>query len=256
MNFWKRFWRRLWGIRTPPERARQGESAEALLETARQEYHRKMEHYQRSLARIAGVGERLRLQIERKLQKNRILESRVLANVKAGHSEMAASLAREWEEGKEDLETDAQELRDTEAAYQSTRKTVQWIRREFEEKIGRLERMLDRARIQEAQLESAHLFLDSGLGHTDLSDTLRHVEKLLADRLAESGGPLHLAQDLAAAGGLTEEEGRRRLREQKALRDFMSGRGLIQPEADTPAGHTGEKKQTELAVTAAQSRKE
>src|SRR3990172_6260665 len=71
------------------------QSPEALLEAAKQDYRRRVAQYHQSLARIAGVGERLKLQIEDKVTKSKILDQRILANLKAGNSERPGALARE-----------------------------------------------------------------------------------------------------------------------------------------------------------------
>ena len=130
------------------------QSPEALLETAKQDYSRRVAQYHQSLARIAGVGERLKLQIEDKVAKSKILDQRILANLKAGNSELAGALARELRDLKSDLEVDVHEFRETEEAYQSNLKSIKLVQHDFAAKVKRLERQLDRAQVKEAQAEA------------------------------------------------------------------------------------------------------
>src|SRR3990172_1741017 len=115
---------------------------EALLEAARQEFREKTVQYNLALARMAGVAERLKGQVKAKAGRIQDLGRRILANHRGGNLELAGSLARELQELKADLETDAQELRETEEAYQANLRQAKLAQREFEEKVRRLEKQL------------------------------------------------------------------------------------------------------------------
>lgn len=202
------------------------QSPEALLETAKQDYSGRVAQYHQSLARIAGVGERLKLQIEDKVAKSKILDQRILANLKAGNSELAGALARELKDLKSDLEVDVHEFRETEEAYQSNLKSVKLVQHDFAQKVKRLERQLDRAQVKEAQAEAVSGLSGVSFRIADLGDTLKGVEDLLEKKLETSAGKLRLVRDLAAGDGLEEAESERRVIEQQALTDFMAHRGL------------------------------
>ena len=92
---------------------------EALMEAARQEFRQKMTQYNLALAKMAGVAERLKVQVKGKAARAQDLERRILANHSAGNIELAGTLARELQELKADLTTDTQELQETEEAYQA-----------------------------------------------------------------------------------------------------------------------------------------
>ncbi len=92
---------------------------EALMEAARQEFRDKMAQYNMALARMAGIAERLKTQVKSRTVRAQELERRILANHSAGNLELAGSLARELQELKGDLNTDTQELAETEEAYQA-----------------------------------------------------------------------------------------------------------------------------------------
>ncbi len=77
---------------------------EALMEAARQEFRTKMTQYNLALAKMAGVAERLKSQVNGKAIKAQDLERRILANHRAGNMELAGSLARELQELKADLD--------------------------------------------------------------------------------------------------------------------------------------------------------
>src|SRR5207237_216315 len=90
---------------------------EALMEAARQEFRDRMAQYNQALARMAGIAERLKAQINAKTTKAKDLERRIMANHSAGNLELAGSLARELQELKADLTTDTDELAQTEEGY-------------------------------------------------------------------------------------------------------------------------------------------
>ena len=208
------------------------QSPEALLEAAKQDYRRRVAQYHQSLARIAGVGERLKLQIEDKVTKSKILDQRILANLKAGNSERPGALARELKDLKSELEVDLHEFRETEEAYQSNLKSIKLVQHDFAAKVKRLERKLDRAQVKEAQAEAVSGLSGVSFSIADLGDTLKGVEDLLEKKLETSAGKLRLVRDLAAGDGLEEAEGERRVIEQQALADFKAQRGL--PSEATP----------------------
>jgi phage shock protein A len=112
---------------------------EALMEAARQEFRTKMTQYNLALAKMAGVAERLKSQVNGKAIKAQDLERRILANHRAGNMELAGSLARELQELKADLSIDSNELKETEEAYQANLRQAKLAQREFEDKVHRLE---------------------------------------------------------------------------------------------------------------------
>src|ERR1043165_250364 len=79
---------------------------EALMEAAKQDFRNKMAMYNSALARMAGIAERLKSQIKAKTIKSEDLQRRILANHRAGNLDLAGSLAREFQELKNDLAHD------------------------------------------------------------------------------------------------------------------------------------------------------
>ena len=67
---------------------------EALMEAARQEFRARMTQYNLALARMAGVAERLKSQVNMKTTRAQELERRILANHRAGNLDLAGTLAR------------------------------------------------------------------------------------------------------------------------------------------------------------------
>lgn len=213
-------------------------SPEALLEAAREDYREQVAGYHQALARIAGIAERLKGQIESKTEKSAILESRIMANLKAGNEEMAGTLARELSDLKADLEADSREYRETEAAYHDNLKHLKQVQQEFSRKIGELERQLNRAKVKEAQAEAAATLSGLSFETGDAGDTLKRVEEVVGKKLEISAGQLRLTKDLADDGSVEAREAERRMLEQDALAEFKKQRGLT---ADSPAGELAEK---------------
>jgi len=206
---------------------------EALLEAARQEFREKAVQYNLALARMAGVAERLKGQVKAKAGRAQDLERRILANHRSGNLELAGSLARELQELKADLETDGQELRETEDAYQANLRQAKLAQREFEEKVRRLENQLTQVKVKEAQAEAAAALGSAAFSVGDLGDTMKTVESILQKRYEVSAGKARVAADMVDVAAIEQKEGERRALEQAALADFLASQGIEAPPAQT-----------------------
>ncbi len=203
---------------------------EALMEAARDEFREKMTQYNLALARMAGVAERLKVQVKTKTTRAQELERRILANHAAGNLDLAGSLARELQELKADLGTDAQELQETEEAYQANLRQAKLAQREFEDKVRRLEKQISQVKIKEAQAEAAAALSGVAFKVGDLGDTLKSVDEILQKRYEVSAGKARLAKDMVDLEAVQEKENERRALEQAALAEFLAAQG-IQPTA-------------------------
>src|SRR5687768_13213728 len=63
---------------------------EALMEAAKQEFRGRMAQYNLALAKMAGVAERLKSQVNSKATRATDLERRILANHRAGNMDLRA----------------------------------------------------------------------------------------------------------------------------------------------------------------------
>jgi phage shock protein A len=209
---------------------------EALMEAARQEFRDKMAQYNMALARMAGVAERLKGQVKGKTQKAQDLERRILANHQAGNAALAGSLARELQELKADLATDAHELSETEEAYQANLRQARIVQKEFEAKVKRLEKQLDQVKIKEAQAEAAGALSSATFKVGDLGDTMKTVEEVLQKRYEQSAGKARVAKDLVDMDAVREKESESKALEQAALAEFLASQGIqAGPVAQAPA---------------------
>jgi phage shock protein A len=199
---------------------------EALMEAARLEFRQKMTQYNLALAKMAGVAERLKIQVKGKAARAQDLERRVLANHSAGNNELAGSLARELQELKVDLGVDSSELQETEEAYQANLRQAKVAQQEFQEKIGRLEKQLSQVKIKEAQAEAATALSSVAFKVGDLGDTMRTVEEVLQKRYEVSAGKARVARDMVDMDAVQEKESERKALEQTALAEFLASQGL------------------------------
>jgi phage shock protein A len=207
---------------------------EALMEAARQEFRSKMAQYNLALAKMAGVAERLKSQVNTKATRAQELERRILANHRAGNTELAGSLARELQELKADLTADSQELQETEEAYQANLRQAKLAQQDFEDKVRRLEKQLSQVKIKEAQAEAATALSNVGFKVGDLGDTMKTVEEVLQKRYEVSAGKARVAKDMVDIQGIEEKENERKALEQAALAEFLASQG-IQTAAATEA---------------------
>src|SRR5687767_1056900 len=209
---------------------------EALMEAARTEFRTKMTQYNLALAKMAGVAERLKVQVNMKAAKAQDLERRILANHRAGNMELAGSLARELQELKSDLTTDTQELSESDEAYQANLRQAKVAQREFEDKVRRLEKQLSQVKVKEAQAEAASALSSVAFKVGDLGDTMKTVEEVLQKRYEMSAGKARVARDMVDMERVEEKENERKALEQTALAEFLASQGVqAAPVAEAPA---------------------
>ena len=199
---------------------------EALMEAARQEFRGRMTQYNLALAKMAGVAERLKSQVNAKATRAQELERRILANHRAGNMELAGTLARELQELKADLQTDSQELKETEEAYEANLRQAKLAQREFEDKVRRVEKQLSQVKIKEAQAEAAAALSNVAFKVGDLGDTLKTVDDILQKRYEVSAGKAWLAKDMVDVDLINEKENERKALEQVALAEFLASQGI------------------------------
>ncbi|CAN5702122.1 hypothetical protein BH24ACI4_BH24ACI4_27700 [soil metagenome] len=207
---------------------------EALMESARQEFRSRMTQYNLALAKMAGVAERLKSQVNAKATRAQELERRILANHRAGNAELAGTLARELQELKADLHTDTQELSETEEAYDANLRQAKLAQREFEDKVRRLDKQLSQVKIKEAQAEASAALSNVAFRVGDLGDTMKRVDEVLQKRYEVSAGKARLARDMVDLEGVQEKENERKALEQVALAEFLAAQGI----QSTPASES------------------
>lgn len=206
---------------------------EALLEAARQDFREKMIRYNQALAQLAGIAERLKIQVRTKTQKTKDLETRILANHKAGNLDLAGTLARELADIKNDLVHDAEELKETEAAYDVNVRNAKLAQKDFEEKIRKLERQLSQVKMKEAQAEASSALQGVAFKVGDTGDTLKGVDEILEKRFEKAAGKVRVANDMTDIARIQEKEKETKALEQQALADFLASQGV---QMDTPGG--------------------
>src|SRR5918996_4368593 len=199
---------------------------EALMEAARQEFRSRMAQYNMALAKMAGVAERLKTQVNGKATRAQDLERRILANHRAGNMDLAGTLARELQELKADLQTDSQELKETEEAYDANMRQAKVAQREFEDKVRRLDKQLSQVKIKEAQAEAASALSSVAFKVGDLGDTMKTVEEVLQKRYEKSAGKARVAKDMVDMEKVQEKENERKALEQVALAEFLASQGI------------------------------
>lgn len=213
---------------------------EALMEAARQDFRDKMAQYNMALAKMAGIAERLKVQIKSKSLRAQELERRILANHRAGNLELAGSLARELQDLKADLIHDSAELKDTEDAYQANLRQAKVTQKEFEDKVRRLENQLSQVKIKEAQAEAAAALGNVAFQVGDMGDTMKTVEEVLNKRYETSAGKARVAKDMVDLEKVQEKETERKALEQGALAEFLASQGIQAESGAQPSTATKE----------------
>ena len=167
---------------------------EALMEAARQDFRQKMTQYNLALAKMAGVAERLKVQVKGKAARAQDLERRILANHRAGNLELAGRSRASCRSSRPTSPTDTQELKETEEAYQVNLRQAKVTQQEFQDKVRKLEKQLSQVQIKEAQAEAATALSSVAFKVGDLGDTMKTVEDILEKRYEVSAGKARVAQ--------------------------------------------------------------
>lgn len=199
---------------------------EALLESARQEFRDKMARYNQALAQLAGISERLKIQVRTKTQRARDLEARILANHRAGNLDLAGTLARELQELKDDLAHDAEELKETESAYDVNIRNAKLAQKEFEDKMRKIERQLSQTKMKEAHAEASAALQGVAFKVGDTGDTLKEVDEILSRRYERAAGKARVVSDMTDVTRIQEKEKEAKALEQQALADFLAQQGV------------------------------
>lgn len=199
---------------------------EALLENAKQDFRNKMAQYNQALARLAGISERLKIQVKTQSAKIKDLETRIMANHKAGNITLAGTLARELQELRTDLEHNSEELKDTEKMYQDNVRAAKLAQKEFEEKVRNLERQLSQVKVKEAQAEASAALGGVAFKVGDPGDSLKGVDEILNKRYEQAAGKARVAADMTDMAKVQEKETESLAMEQQALADFLSSQGV------------------------------
>lgn len=199
---------------------------EALLEAARQEFREKMVRYNQALAQLGGIAERLKIQVKTKTQRARDLETRIVANHRAGNLDLAGALARELQELQADLVHDAEELKETESAYEINIRNAKLAQKEFEEKMRRLDRQLSQVKMKEAHAEASAALQGVAFKVGDTGDTLEEVDEILGKRYERAAGKARVASDMTDVAKIQEKEAETKALEQQALADFLANQGV------------------------------
>ena len=98
--------------------------------------------------------------------------------------------------------------------------------KEFEDKIGRLQKQLSQVKIKEAQAEAASALSSVAFKVGDLGDTMKRAEEVLQKRYEVSAGKARVAKDMVDMDTVEEKENERKALEQVALAEFLASQGI------------------------------
>jgi len=226
MNLFRRLRRLVSGLAGLLITSVEQQNPEALLDAAKQDFLAKVAQYNQALVQLASVAERIKNHLQSKTSRAAELERRILANHKAGNIELAGSLARELQDIQKDIEQSAQELKDTEAAYENNIANAKLARKDFDGKVQRFERQISRVKMKEAEAEAAAALNGVTFRAGDTGDTLRNIQEILDRRYERAAGKARVTAELIDSGHIAEEETERKALEQQALAGFLAERGL------------------------------
>jgi len=153
------------------------QNPEALLDAAKQGFLAKLAQYNQALVQLAAAAERIKTHLQSKTIRATGLERRIIANHKSGNIDLAGSLARELQEVQKDIEQSAQELKETEAAYENNIANAKLARKDFDGKVQRFERQISRVKMKEAEAEAAAALNGVTFRAGDTGDILRNIRK-------------------------------------------------------------------------------
>src|SRR5438876_6718277 len=202
------------------------QNPEALLDAAKQDFLAKLAQYNQALVQLAAAAERIKTHLQSKTIRAAELERRIIANHKSGNIDLAGSLARELQEVQKDIQQGAQELKETEAAYENNIANARLARKDFDGRVQRFERQISRVKMKEAEAEAAAALNGVTFRAGDTGDTLRNIQEILDRRYERAAGKARVTADLIDSGHIAEQESERKTLEQQALAGFLAEHGL------------------------------
>jgi len=226
MNLFRRLRRLVRGLAGLLITSVEQQNPEALLDAAKQDFLAKVAQYNQALVQLASVAERIKTHLQSKTSRAMELERRIIANHKSGNIDLAGSLARELQEIQKDIQQSAQELKETEAAYENNIANAKLARKDFDGKVRRFERQISRVKMKEAEAEAAAALNGVTFRAGDTGDTLRNIQEILDRRYERAAGKARVTADLIDSGHIAEQESERKTLEQQALAGFLAEHGL------------------------------
>ncbi len=209
------------------------------MDAARQEFRDKMAQYNSALARMAGVAERLKIQVKTKTAKAQDLERRILANHQRGTPTSRGALPESCRSSRPILPPTPPNSPRPRRRTPPISVRPRVVQKEFEDKVKRLEKQLDQVKIKEAQAEAAGALSNATFKVGDLGDTMKTVDEVLQKRYEKAAGKARVATDLVDMDKVREKETETKGLEQAALADFLATQGI--QAGTTPQGPQGQK---------------
>lgn len=204
---------------------------EAILEALTEESRVNMARFNEGLARQAGLGERLKMQIERQEKEVAALTQRASAAYAAKNMEKAGQFAMMLKEKKKDLADNCAQHAQVETMFQTLTRQRNVFAKQVEDRLTSIKSKISKAQMHEAQAKLAEMAQSVQFATLDTSG-LSRLDEQLDERIANAQGKVRVAADAAASGMGAEwemTEAEQRATEAAALAEFATEMGFEVP---------------------------
>ena len=169
------------------------DNPEALIEAEKENLRSQIGKYNENLANSAAFVERLKRMVKNDQAKEKELSAKIKANVSVGNNQVAGQLAIQYQELKQRLAENMQQLETAEANYRKLEATRDTSVKEAEQKLIRLQNKLSETQMLEAQaeLQETAKSMITSLGSN--GDSLNRVSALIEERHDKAAGRVRVA---------------------------------------------------------------
>ena len=171
------------------------DNPEALIENEKENLRNLLSKYNENLARSAAFVERLKRTVKTDEAKEKELSAKIKANVSVGNTQVAGQLAMQYQDLKQRLNDNRQQLEMAEANYRKLEATRDSSLKDAEMKLMKLQDKLSKTQMLEAQAEFQETakgmltgFGSNGDSLNRLSGMIDERHDLAAGRVRVSGG--------------------------------------------------------------------
>jgi phage shock protein A len=206
---------------------------EVLFQAAKDDYRKNTANMNQALANFAGQMNALDRQVKTQTAKKEELEARIQANIDAGNTDLAATLASQLETIEHDLSENQRQLTDASNAYKGQVAKMKQAEADFKKKVQSFQSRLSQAKINDALATAGAALQDVAFKASDQGDTFNRAEEILNKRADQAAGKARVVSDLAASGEAVQvQEAEQKALDKAALAKFLAKRGKS-PSADS-----------------------
>jgi hypothetical protein len=196
------------------------QNAEALLDFEREALHQKVQQYNRGLAGHAALCERLKVEVVRLERERALLQPKLQARLSAGDRAGAGRHALRLQQIASELQTNTQQLEESEAMYRELVRSREVAMRAAHDKLNQLRGSITALRAQQALADLSEMA--AGMhGSIGLSDAdVERLRQRVDDKRHQAAGRVRVARDCIDTSAVDATQAEQEALAELALREY------------------------------------